>query len=160
MPKARDNLLVNDLILSCSRGGVSPQAAQKAIRALCRHYGGQMLYIPAKKDDGASAENLRSVLADAVGGSDAEKILSRIMGLYGNMQLYFPLERTAFRKTIALEIFARCGSGGCTMNDLAREYGISAMHGYRLWRIGQQEKLKPSMPFLPFLELAENNNCD
>jgi Mor family transcriptional regulator len=158
MSKARDNLLVNDLILSCARDGVSSETAQKAVRALCRHYGGQMLYIPAKKENGTSAENLRSVLTDAVGGSDAEKILARIMTLYGNMQLYFPLERTAFRKVIALEIFARCGDGGYTMNDLAREYNISAMYAYRLWHIGQQEKLKPSMPFLPFLELAESNN--
>jgi hypothetical protein len=34
------------------------------------------------------------------------------------------------------------------------------MHAYHLWQIGQHEKLKPSMPYLPFLELAENNNPD
>jgi Mor family transcriptional regulator len=119
-----------------------------------------MVYIPARKEDGISAENLRRVITDAVGDTDAENILGRIMKLYGNMQIYFPLERTAFRKTIALEIYERCGNDGCGMNDLAREYNISAMHAYHLWKIGQHEKLKPSMPYLPFLELTESNNPD
>jgi len=155
MPKTRDSVLVNDLILSCAKGGVSSATAQKAIRALCRHYGGQMLYIPSKKEDGASAGNLRSVLADAVGDSDAEKILGRIMAMYGNLQLYIPMERTAFRKVIALEIYARLGNNGYKINDLAREYGISFTLAYNLWKAGRHEKLKPSMPYLPFLELAE-----
>jgi Mor family transcriptional regulator len=155
MAKFRDNALVEDLILACIGEGVSSETAQKAIRALCRYYGGQMTYIPAKKENGTSAKNLRGVLADAVGDSAAEKILSRIMTLYGSMQLYFPLERTAFHKTIALEIYERCGNDGCTMNDLAREYNISAMSAYRFWKQGQHEKLKPTMPYLPFLEMAE-----
>jgi Mor family transcriptional regulator len=155
MIKSHDNALVEDLILACTSEGVSSKTAQKAIRALCRFYGGQMTYIPAKKENGTSAKNLRGVLADAVGDSAAEKILGRIMTLYGSMQLYFPLERTAFRKTIALEIYERCGNDGCTMNDLAREYNISAMSAYRLWELGQHEKLRPTMPYLPFLEMAE-----
>jgi len=116
-----------------------------------------MVYIPAKKENGTSAENLRGVLADAAGDSAAEKILGRIMALYGAMQLYIPLERTSFRKTIALEIYARCDGDKCTMNDLAREYGISAMTAYRLWERGRHEKLKPTIPYLPFLEMAETH---
>jgi Mor family transcriptional regulator len=160
MPRTRDSALVEDLILSCTGGEVSSETAQKAIRALCRYYGGQMTYVPAKKENGKTAENLRSVIADTVGDPAAEKILGRIMEMYGSMQVYFPLERTAFRKTIALEIYERCGNDGCSMNDLAREYNISAMHAYHLWKTGRHEKLKPSMPYLPFLELAENNNSD
>ena len=155
MAKFRDRALVEDLILACTREGVSSETAQKAIRALCRYYGGQMTYIPAKKENGASAEKLRGVLADAVGDSAAEEILGKIMALYGAMQIYFPLERKAFRKTIALEIYARCDGYKCTMNDLAREYGIASMTAYRLWEQGQHEKLKPTMPYLPFLEMAE-----
>jgi Mor family transcriptional regulator len=116
-----------------------------------------MTYIPAKKENGTSAERLRGVLADAVGDSAAEKILGKIMALYGAMQIYFPLERKAFRKTIALEIYARCDGYKWTMNDLAREYGITAMTAYHLWEQGQQEKLKPTMPYLPFLETAETH---
>jgi Mor family transcriptional regulator len=158
--KSCDNALVEDLILSCAGGEVSSETVQKAVRALCRHYGGQMTYIPVKKKDGTLAENLRSVIADAAGDPAAEAIVGKIMALYGSMQVYFPLERLAFRKTIALEIFERCGKNGVTMNDLAREYNISAGHAYHLWKTGRYEKLKPSMPYLPFLELAENNNSD
>ncbi|MDR1252384.1 MAG: hypothetical protein LBK62_09475 [Treponema sp.] len=158
--KSHDGTLVEDLILSCTGEAVSSETVQKAIRALCRYYGGQMIYVPAKKEKGKTAENLRSVIADAVGDADAENILGRIMEMYGNMQIYFPLERTAFRKIIALEIYERCGNDGCRMNDLAREYNISAVHAYHLWKMGQYEKLEPSMPYLPFLELAESNNPD
>ena len=147
MPKTRDTL-VDDLVRSCSKG-VSKETAERAIRALCRQYGGQMIYIPANKEHGISAERLRSVLADSVGDPAAESILSRIMSLYGNLQVYIPLERTAFRRAIALEIYARSGSNGCTMNDLAREYGISVVHAYRLWHFGRKEKRSVQLP-LPF----------
>jgi Mor family transcriptional regulator len=153
MPKSRG--LVEDLILSCASGGVSSETAQKAVRAICRYYGGQMIYIPAQKANGTSAESLRGVIADAVGDKYAEKILDRIMNLYGRLLLYIPKEDNAFRKTIALEIYERLGKDGITMNDLAREYRISSAHGYKLWQEGQSEKLRPSMPYLPFLEMAE-----
>jgi Mor family transcriptional regulator len=158
--KPRDNALVEDLILSCAGEGVSSETAQKAVRALCRYYGGQMTYIPAKKKDGALAGNMRNVIADAVGDAAAEKIVDRIMDLYGSLQVYFPLERCAYRKIIALEIYERCGRNTVTLNDLAREYNISAAHAGYLWKLGRHEKLKSSMPYLPFLELAESNNPD
>jgi Mor family transcriptional regulator len=119
-----------------------------------------MLYIPSRKENGISAENLRRVVEDAVGGGAAEKIVGRIMRLYGNMQLYIPFERTAFRKTIALEIYERYGRDGSSMNDLARDYNISFTLAYDLWKKGRHEKLKPSMPYLPFLEPAGDNNHD
>jgi Mor family transcriptional regulator len=158
--KPHDNALVEDMILSCTGGEVTSETAQKAVRALCRYYGGQMTYIPAKKKEGILAENLRRVIADAVGDSPAEKILDRIMTLYGSMQVYIPLERTAFRKIIALEIYKRYGNDGSSINDLARDYNISFSCAYNFWKLGQHEKLKPSMPYLPFLELAESNNPD
>jgi len=158
MARNSDGRLVEDLILSCTGGEVSSEAAQKAVRAVCRHYGGLMIYIPAKKEGGASAKNLRGVIADAVGDRLAEIILGKIMALYGNISIYIPQERSAFKKTIALEIYERHGKE--SMNDLAREYGISFTNGYSLRRIGQKEKLKSSMPFLPFLEMAEKNNPD
>ena len=117
-----------------------------------------MIYIPAKKENGISARNLRGVLADAVGDYNAEKTLAKIMALYGNTQVYIPMERTAFRKTIALEIYEQCGKNGTTINDLARDYNISFTLAYTLWKIGQREKLKSSIPCLPFPEMAENNN--
>jgi Mor family transcriptional regulator len=158
--RSRTGKLVQDLILSCTTCEVPSEIAQKAIRAVCRYYGGQMIYIPSKKADGSSAENLRGVIADAVGDSYAEKILEKIMNLYGYMLVYIPQEERAFKKTIALEIYQRYGNDGNNMNDLAREYHISTNHAFRLWRMGQSEKLRPSMPYLPFLELTEYNDSD
>ena len=158
MPKSRDGSLVEDLILSFT-GEVSSEVAQKAVRAICRYYGGQYIYIPAKKEKGRSAKNLRGIIADAVGDGEAEKILGKIMRLYGNISLYIPMEKKAFCKTIALEIYER-RRDDVTMNDLAREYGISFNSAYALWKVGQREKIKSTMPFLPFLEMVENTNPD
>jgi Mor family transcriptional regulator len=157
MAKAKTRRLVEDLILSCASDKVPSETAQKAVRAICRYFGGQMIYIPGKKADGASAESLRGVIADAVGDGYAEKILAKIMILYGCTLLYIPLEGKAFRKTIAREIYERLGKDGTTMPDLARDYRISVAHGYRLWEEGQDEKFRPSMPYLPFLEMPEYN---
>jgi Mor family transcriptional regulator len=152
---SQGSAFVEDLILSCTGEGVSSETAQKAVRALCRYYGGQMVYIPAKKEDGISAENPRRVITDAAGDCAAEQIVRKIMRLYGNTQIYIPLERTAFRKIIALEIYKRYSKNDVTMNDLAREYNISFTCAYNFWKAGRHEKLKPSMPYLPFLELAK-----
>jgi len=157
---AKSRGLVEDLILSCSSGKVPSDVAQKAVRAICRYFGGQMVYIPGRKADGVSAESLRGVIADAVGEMYAEKILDKIMVLYGRIQLYIPQEEKAFRKTIALEIYERHGREGTSMNDLAREYHISFTLAYQLWKEGQAEKLRPSTPYLPFLETAESINSD
>jgi len=152
---AKPRWLVEDLIVSCASDKVPSETAQKAVRAICRYFGGQMVYIPGVKADGASAESLRGVIADAVGDGHAEKILEKIMLLYGRMLVYIPQENKAFSKTIALEIYERLGKDGTTMPDLAREYRISVAHGYKLWKEGQAEKLRPSTPYLPFLEMAE-----
>jgi len=155
-----DGSLADDLILACTGGKVTSQTAQQAIRALCRYCGGIMIYIPAEKEGGKSAEKLRGIIADAVGDAAAAEIAGKIMKLYGNMSIYIPMEKKAFRTAIALEIFERSGTNGLTINDLAREYGISFSHAHSLWYVGRSEKLRPSMPYLPFLELAENNNPD
>ena len=152
----RDITLAEDMIILCSNS-VGSQTAQKGIRALCRYFGGQIIYIPSKKDGGAAAGKIRNVLADAVGDKAAQAMLEKIMFGFGGFPMYIPMERMAFRKTIALEIYKRYGNDGCTMNDLAREYNITAMSAYRLWRWGQHEKLKPTMPYLPFLEMAETH---
>jgi Mor family transcriptional regulator len=146
--------LAEDMIMALPEEGISSEAAQKAVRALCRYFGGQMVYIPGRKERGKSAASLRDVIAGAVGENRARLITEKIMRLYGGLQLYIPLERCAFRKTIALEIYERMGKDGVTMNNLAREYNISFTFAYRLWREGQREKAAPSMPFLPFLEMA------
>jgi Mor family transcriptional regulator len=153
--RANEVSFVEDLILACTGEGVASEQAQKAVRALCRWFGGQMIYIPGKKEQGKTAEVIRGVIAEAVGDYCAQFIMERIMSLYGYLQLYIPFERKAFRKTIALEIFELVGTNGLTMNDLARKYNISFTLAYKLRNEGWKEKKAPSMPFLPFLELKQ-----
>ena len=149
-----DSSLAADMILLCG-DAVGTETAQKGIRALCRYFGGQMIYIPMKKETGKSAEKIRGVLADAVGDDVARAMLDRLMLRFGCLQIYIPLERYAFKTTIALEIFERQNGNGVSMNDLAREYGISSAHAYRLWRKGRHEKYNRSTPYLPFLEFSQ-----
>ena len=149
-----DKTLAEDMIILCS-AAVGSQTAQKGIRAFCRYFGGQMLYIPVRKDSGEIAKEIRGVLADAVGDKAAHEILEKLMFRFGGLQMYIPLERCAFRKIIALEIYERNYKNNESMNDLAREYNISFTLAYTLWKQGQHEKLKPTTPYLPFLETAE-----
>lgn len=150
-----DTSLAEDLILLCTDRVVDSPTAQKGVRALCRYFGGQMVYVPVKKDTGKSAEKIRGILADAVGDLPAQAMLDKLMLRFGGLQLYLPLERCAFLKIIALEIYERCYKNGITMNDLAREYNITANHAYTLWRKGRHEKYNQSLPFLPFLEFLQ-----
>jgi Mor family transcriptional regulator len=149
-----DNTLAEDMVILCSTA-VGEQTAQLGIRALCRYFGGQMVYVPAKKDSGESAERIRGVLADAVGDEPAQKMLDKLMFQWGTMQLYIPLEKCAFRKTIALEIYERNHQKNESMNNLAREYNISFTFAYTLWREGRREKYDQTLPYLPFSEFLQ-----
>jgi transposase-like protein len=61
-----------------------------------------------------------------------------------------PLERCAFKREIAREIFERYDSSTNTMGDICREYGISYTQVYRLWYAGQKVKLEKETPSLDF----------
>jgi len=145
------NTLAVDMVLFCA-DTVGGDIAQKGIRALFRHFGGQMVYIPLVKETGSSAENIRGILADAVGEKPAREILNKFMFRFGGLQIYIPLESRAFRKIIALEIYERNYLNNERINDLAREYNISFTFAYTLWKEGRREKYEKSLPYLPFLE--------
>jgi len=153
----RNSSLAEDMIILCA-ASVGSETAQKGIRALCRYFGGQMIYVPLRKETGQSADKIRGVLADAVGDKPAGKILDKLMIRLGGLQMYVPLERCAFRKTIALEIYERNLNKDMPINDLAREYNISFTLAYTLWREGQREKYHKSLPYLPFLEFQYINS--
>jgi len=153
----RDSSLAEDMIILCSTA-VGSETAQKGIRALCRYFGGQLIYVPSRNDVGQSAEKIRCVLSDAVGDKSAALILEKLMLRFGALQVYIPLERCAFRKIIALEIYERNFNNDVPINDLAREYNISFNLAYTLWREGQREKYHKTLPYLPFLELQYNNS--
>lgn len=121
---------VDDMIYSLS-GIISPGSARRGIRALCRYFGGQLVYVPMNKTDGRSAERIRGALADEVGDRDAEKILDKMMMFYGGMQLYVPLEKGAFKKDIALEIYEKYDGTTESMNELCREYNTTFGYIYR-----------------------------
>jgi hypothetical protein len=148
----RELTFSEDLILAIARGGVPEGEAQKAVRALCRHYGGQTLSVPAKKADGETGSAVHGIIAAATDGGVADAALEKLTALYGGCQIYVPFERNEFRKVIALEIFNRYGKDSRTMNDFAREYGISYTHAYRLWRVGQRETVKKTLPYQPYLD--------
>jgi Mor family transcriptional regulator len=149
--RTRDTSFAQDLILLCSRV-VGEEHAQKGIRALCRYYGGQLIYIPVRDRAGVSAQKIKRILEDATTDTAAQAMLEKLMFCYGGLQLYIPFEHSSFRKVIALEIYELCGTEGRTMQDVAREYGISGSHAYALWKEGHRERCKRTLPYQPYLE--------
>jgi Mor family transcriptional regulator len=126
----QNHILVKDMTgsLACVIG---PESAKRGIRALCRYFGGQLLYIPASKTDGESAEKIRGIIADEIGDADAEKILEKFMAFYGGLQIYIPLERTGFKEDISKEIYEKYDGTQKSMNELCRHYNLSFAQVYR-----------------------------
>lgn len=159
MKKLMENhLFIKDMIasLSCE---LDPDTAKRGIRTLCRYFGGQLLYIPANKDDGIAAEKIRGVLSDEVGDGDAEKIIAKLMLFYGGIQLYVPLERTGFKGDIAREIYEKYDGTPESMNELCREYNVTFTQIYRsvhsVMEMKRQERIrKTQMELFP----AEKTN--
>jgi Mor family transcriptional regulator len=144
----QNHVFVRDMIEICSVS-VGRAMAITGVRALCRYFGGQMEYIPAKQSKGMAAEKLRGVLSDATSDAIAEKMLERIMQIYGGLQVYFPLERCGFKHEIALEIFL---SDSASLHDgtFSRKYGIAENTAYKLWHEGQRIKIMEKSPKLDF----------
>jgi len=138
--------VIADMVEGCT-GLVEHSVAIKAMRAVCHYFGGQLIYIPMTKTTGNTTGELRGVLADAVGDGDGEKILEKIMALFGGAQLYIPMERGAFRDIIAREIFERYDNNKAKIRDLCREYNMSFAQVYRLWGEGQESKLQGEFEF-------------
>jgi Mor family transcriptional regulator len=142
--------LVREMVRAAS-GVVERDAAINGVRALCREFGGQQLYIP--RDNGAkSTEDLRGILSDAVDGADAEKIIAVFTALFGGFQHYIPMEKKAFRDVIAHEIYVKYGT--IKMRELCREYDMSFSQVYRLWHEAREQKLQMCFPFME--ELGES----
>jgi Mor family transcriptional regulator len=150
-----NNAFVSDMIRICS-SEIHEETARRGIRAFCRYFGGQIIYVPLAKREGGKAEEIRRVLSDEVGGGDAEKILARLMLSYGGVHLYVPLERCGFKREIALDIYARYHSSGDSGEDeikigeLCREYNMSFTQVYRLWYAGRKAKLEKQNPGFDF----------
>ena len=141
MKEGRLNL-ADDLVDACAEAVGNRSAAVRAVRALCRSFGGQPIYIPARDGGGVSAEEIRGVLVESVGEHEARLMLSNIMALLGGVQVYVPKESRAFRECIAQEVFEKHDGSIGSMRELCREYSISFVQIYRLWREGRTIKNK------------------
>jgi Mor family transcriptional regulator len=141
-----DRTIASDMIEGCE-SAVDRPAAVKAIREVCRYFGGQLVYIPARKTTGKRTEELHGVLRDAVGDRDADLILEKLMALYGGYQIYIPMEKGAFRDTIAAEIYERYDGSSETLGDLCREYHVSFSSLYKLYYRGRDNKSQLNFQF-------------
>lgn len=129
MKRTRNHEFVSDMITVCS-GFMDADSARRGVRALCRVFGGQLLYVPVSKTDGKAAERIRGVLADEIGGADAEKMLERLMTFYGGLQVYIPQETSGFARDIMLEIYEKYDGTKDSMNALCVEYGVTYTYVY------------------------------
>jgi Mor family transcriptional regulator len=145
----QNNSLVRDMIDVCANK-VNRNAAMTGVRALCRYFGGQIVYIPVVRSKGDTAEKLRGIIADATDDGTAEKMLECIMLVFGGIQVYFPLERCGFKREMAVEIFKKYDCDTIKNGDLCREYNISFTQVYNLWREGQKIKIEEKSPRLDF----------
>ena len=135
-----------DMIEGC--GAVADHAvAVKAIREVCRHFGGQYIYIPVHKDTGKTTKELHGLLRDAAGDPGADLMLAKLVALYGGQQVYIPMEKKAFRRMIALEIYEKFDGTANTLGDMCREYNISFNTVYRLYYEGRDEKTQMQFEF-------------
>jgi Mor family transcriptional regulator len=146
MRKHEDMTIAGDIIEVC-RATVDRAVAVKAVRELCRYFGGQLVYIPVRKISGDTTKELLGVLRDAAGEADADRILAKLMVLYGGHQIYIPMERTAFRNLIACEVFERYDGNTATIGDICREYGFSFNTLYTLYYEGREIKLQKEFQF-------------
>jgi Mor family transcriptional regulator len=133
-----------DIVDTC-RGALDQNTALKGVRNLCRYFGGAMYYIPVKKKDGRTAKEMLETLREAVGGRAADIIIGKTMALFGGLQIYIPLENSAFESVIAEEVYKRHTEEGANMREMSRDYGVSFTEIYGLWKKGQKIKLRKEL---------------
>ena len=96
--KANDGgSVIVDIVEGCS-GLVKKSTVIKALRSVCRYFGGQLVYIPITKNTGCTMEEFRGIITDAVGDAAGEKILNKIIALFGGTQIYIPMEKGGIPK--------------------------------------------------------------
>jgi len=136
--------LSSEMVTVVTLAGADRSVAIRAVRALLREFGGQLIYFPAARETSKQVERLRGVLEEEIGGG-AEKVIEAWSRVYGGAQLYLPLEHRAFRDEIADEIYRRYDGKADTMNELCKEYRTSYVQIYRLFHLGQERKTQPDM---------------
>lgn len=143
------NYLIDEMLATASFTLSNHETAIKAIRALCKWYGGQQIYFPKiKLDSSEIGKEIVTIMCKAVGNADATRVMTALMPLFGGVQIYIPFESRAFRKIIAREIYDRYTGSGESKAELCREYSISFTQMYRLYHEVEAEKRQISFDFL------------
>jgi Mor family transcriptional regulator len=144
--KGRRRTIAADMVEGCSTV-VDRAVAVKAIREVCRYFGGQLIYIPVHKTTGKTAEELHGVLRDAAGDPAADLMLEKLMALYGGYQIYIPKEEKAFHHLIIREIYEKYDGVTTRIGDLCREYNIAFNTVYAFYHEYRDEKLQNQFDF-------------
>lgn len=132
--------LIQEMITQCSNI-ISDKETVKGIRAICKWYGGQQIYIPScKKEKSKSTKELKVILINSIGDLNSEIMVNTIIRFFGGVQIYIPKEARAFKKEIASEVYSTYDGTTKSMRYLCREYNISFAQVYRLWHEGRDEK--------------------
>lgn len=143
--------LAAEMVSSCSLrlGRGEHETAVKGIRAICQYFGGQMIFLPKfKKEKSETTEEIRGVLADAVGDGAAETMLDVLMSQFGGVPLYIPKENRAFRDELAKEIREKYDGTKEMRGELCRIYNMSFSQIYRLYHRAiemEHEQKQPSL---------------
>lgn len=136
--KEADKLdIVDDLIAACEQGCKKKETARKAVRAICREFGGGIIYI-SKRQEGFYSSIILTLFEEITDNQIALAMLERVMTLLGSVQIYIPLERTAFKNEIAIEVFEAYDGTVATLHKLKKELQCSFNHLYRLYHIGKK----------------------
>lgn len=139
--------LMLDMFRDVSGRGIEKAQVLKALRALSRWYGGQLIYIPRRQENSKVFDEVYGVMADAIGDADAQRIFDVISTLYGGAQWYVPLERNAFRDVIAQEVLKVYDGRTETLRDLCRKYGCSFSWIYKLYHEAVENKTQMEFIF-------------
>lgn len=143
--------LTAEMVSSCSirLGKGEHETAVKGIRAICQYFGGQIIFLPKfKKENSETAEQIRGVLADAVGDPTAEIMLDVLMSQFGGVPLYIPKEDRAFRDELAKEIKEKYDGTKEMRGELCRIYNMSFSQIYRLYHRAIEMEHEENQPSL------------
>ena len=102
--------LMLDMLRDVSERGIDRSQVLKALRALSCWYGGQLIYLPRRKEKSEFADELYGVIADAIGDADAQPLYDIMSTVYGGAQWYARGRKSCvrqFQRSSARSTFAR-----------------------------------------------------
>lgn len=149
-----ENLLLTTIKDALLEKGISEEIAILSLRAFCRKYGGQKIYFSTSSETKRSSEifNLISEALDNYAIAEtkkdipsdmAEKITRVFLKCFYNISEYVPLEITAFRKEIALDInkeYLEAKDKPAKQIEICQRYNISFVTFLKLRKIANSIK--------------------